>query len=294
MTIDQPIPEGAFFRAAGGIVLPSLLALRAYLRMIPDDEFRTHVAAGKNDFATWVEHTFREQALASKLRASHTREEMVWALDDAFAQLRMERVLHDDPTLTITASHAAGEPARADPQQLQDDAAFRPLTDGITATNERISNGYEEIAKRLQDALKDPMPKEFEREIERLRTRRDELATKISDARKAGKDVLIAALVLRQFPPKLAFAVASREPSDLTLAAKVLDEARRELAEAVAADSKTVKEEVLALASEGTVAPAVTGVRTMGLHATNASATSVSATNAYKPATRSSAQMEVR
>src|SRR3989338_3290784 len=91
--LDQPIQESEYFHVHQGPVIPSVVALRAYLRTIPYVIFEHHANSKKNDFADLVERVFGEKELAKKLRACKSREQMVWALDDAFAELRMNAVV---------------------------------------------------------------------------------------------------------------------------------------------------------------------------------------------------------
>ena len=46
--IEGHVPEDKYFRTGGGMVLPSIVALRAYLRTIPQHEFDLHVTKEKN------------------------------------------------------------------------------------------------------------------------------------------------------------------------------------------------------------------------------------------------------
>jgi hypothetical protein len=238
--LDKEIPEPQYFQVEKGPKLASILALRAYLRMIPAPQFNAHVSKEKNDFANWLEHVFGEVELAKRIRAVNSREQMVWILDDAFADVRMQKVIQDQevkPTAEVAA--------------LQDDQNFDTYKNGLTNTNEQISNKYEQIAKQLQDALSTVMPKEIEQRIEKLKARYAEIAAKVSEARKQGKDAIMPALVLRQFAPKLAFAQVSREEKDFVAAEAILNAAAAELLEVQNEKEINVKKEVLALAGRG-------------------------------------------
>jgi hypothetical protein len=45
-------------------------------------DFKHHVTAKKNDFATWLHQTFKEEKLASKLRKIKTKENTIKALEE--------------------------------------------------------------------------------------------------------------------------------------------------------------------------------------------------------------------
>lgn len=246
--IDKEIPEQQYFKVDGGPVLPSLLALRAYLRTIPIPVYEHHVTAQKNDFAAWVEHSFGEQELAGRLRKCSSREQMVWVLDDIFSDARMAKVLADQEVVPQAVKAVAGGVENADGVALQDDAAFEPFKPEIIQTNERISAKYEEVAKRMHDALNDALPEEIEKRIEQLRARHSEIMARISEARRQGRDALIPALVIKQFNPKLALAKATREEKDFTFAELVLNQAEFELKELLEEKIIDVRKEVLALA----------------------------------------------
>ena len=101
MTLEKDIGPAEYFHVSGGPSLPSLVALRAYLRTIPVHQFEAHVGKDKNDFANWAEHVFGETELAKQLRSCTTREQMVWALDDAFAEVRMQKVIAEKPLMPV-------------------------------------------------------------------------------------------------------------------------------------------------------------------------------------------------
>jgi hypothetical protein len=248
MVLEKPLTEAEYFKTSDGMVLPSLLALRAYLRMIPVREFESHVAGQKNDFAQWVEIVFGEQTLARQLRACVSREQMVWVLDDAFAEVRMQRVVDEKQVPSLFPGAVANQPAMADPMPLQEDNAFEAIKPELITRNETIGKKYEDIAKQLQDALNNTMPAEIEQLSEKLKTRFSEIMAHVSETRRSGKDVLIPALVLRQFLPKLNLARVTRDKKDFELARIVLDEGEFELRQVQEQKEVDVKAEVLALA----------------------------------------------
>lgn len=246
MTLERPIGETEHFKVHDGPLLPSLLALRAYLRMIPQRQFDHHVGHDHNDFAEWVDHVFGEKELAQRMRRSRTREEIAWLIDDAFAEERMRKVIAGNEVAAKAAPIPGVE--SADPVVMQEDTSFDPYKPGISGNNERISAKYDDVAKHLQEAIANPVPRDVERRIDALRTRCQEVTGRISEARKSRHDALIPALVMKQFQPKLAMAIATREEKDFKAADAVLDEAEAELKELLEEKIIDVKAEVLALA----------------------------------------------
>jgi hypothetical protein len=237
--LEKEIPESQYFQVQGGPKPPTLLALRTYLRMIPLQQFNAHVTKEKNDFANWIEHVFGEIELAQRIRAAMSREQIVWLLDDAFAEVRMQKVIKDQEVKSLP-----------EVATLEDDQKFDAYKGDIVSTNEKISNKYEQIAKQMQDALNTAVPKEIEQRMETLKTRYSELLQKISETRKQGRDTIIPALVAKQFTPKLVFAQVSREEKDFQAAEVVLAAAEAELREVQNEKEINVKKEVLALAGQ--------------------------------------------
>jgi len=246
--IDKKISEDAYFHVKDGPILSSLLALRIYLRTISYAEFTNHVAAGKNDFADWVEDAFDEKELAKKMRLAQTREQLVWLLDDAFSDWRMEKVIAEQSVEQLPVTTVQGGVQYTDPVELAKEGEFEKYSPDIVRRNEEIGKKYEGIAKNLQQALQNPIPKNIEALTEKIKQRYVDLQVKVSEARRSGKDMLIPALVLRRFPPKLALAQVTREEKDFMIAATILDEAEYELKEAIAQKVQDFKKEVLELA----------------------------------------------
>ena len=148
-----------------------------------------------------------------------------------------ERKRSDTPAgATASAARQASEKEFAQERKRQ------------AAENDRLSGKYDTIITSLKDAISDSFPEELAKREEGLRSRYDELRLRASEARRAGKDMFVPALVLRQFPAKLALAHASREPKEYELARVILDQARFEIDEAEAAPILDVKQEVLRMA----------------------------------------------
>ncbi len=66
---SRPDPDS--FVLANGMAIHTLAALREALLSMDDGLFHTHVTPERNDFATWIEMVFKDEALAS--RAVHAR-----------------------------------------------------------------------------------------------------------------------------------------------------------------------------------------------------------------------------
>jgi hypothetical protein len=231
---EKKLTPSQYFHITGGDALPSISALCTSLKTMTQQQFDAHVTAEKNDFAQWVGGVFGEKELAKTLRRCATKEDMAWILDDFLADNGSEQVL-SGPRAPATSEIS--------------DAEFDAHKDEISATNERITQRYEEIARRMQRAFVDPLPKEIEQAAETLKLRQSELLLRISEARRAGKDMLMPSLVIRQFIPKLSIALATKDKNDLEIARIVLESAEHELTEALASREVDVKADILALAA---------------------------------------------
>ncbi len=154
---------------------------------------------------------------------------------------------------------AAGGPDPSPAARQVSDEEFAPERDRWAHENERLGEKFDTVIKSLQDAVADPFPEELAKVEERLRVRYDELRLRVTEARKAGKDMLVPALVLRQFPAKLALAHATREHKDYEIARIVLEQAQFEIDEAINAPVVDVRAEVLRMAGVGQPVAGVAG-----------------------------------
>lgn len=148
----------------------------------------------------------------------------------------------------VTKPLAEGDGAQQAPPRQVSDEEFAPERDRWTKENERLSEKYDTVIKGLQDAVADPFPQDLAKREEQLRTRYDELRLRVSELRKAGKDMLIPALVLRQFPAKIMMAHATRDPKDYEIVRILLDQAKYEIDDAENQPVVDVRKEVLRMA----------------------------------------------
>lgn len=148
-------------------------------------------------------------------------------------------------TVTGAAQASTGEQAPA--RQITDEE-FKPFRERLGKENERLSEKYDGLISSLQAAAADPFPETLAKIEEKLRVRYDELRLRVSESRRAGKDMLIPSLVLREFPAKLVLAHATREPKDYEIARLTLESAQFEIDEAVNATVIDVKKEVMKMA----------------------------------------------
>lgn len=309
MTIDKPILPPEFFHVRNGPDLPTLVALRAFLRRASKEQFAHHVNARRNDFATWIDDIFGEHDLAVAIRACATRDEMVKVLNATFAKhvskrhpaavtspvVAVQKTVREKETAVTQPSGGtdAAVPTEKSPQKSSarqhpkddalsgappdarssardpaqealddaqdktlldrhigdwDDESFAPVRTEMSRANERLSDQFDAISKRLRGMLDDPLPKTVEGRIEKLSARYNDVQGRISEERKRGVDMLFPSMLLRRFPSKLALAKATRQEIDFAIAAQILDETGAAIRDEAAAAGNTVREQVMRMA----------------------------------------------
>ncbi|MFC1648271.1 hypothetical protein ACFL1B_02320 [Nanoarchaeota archaeon] len=70
------------FKMSNGTMVKSLADLRAALRVMSDDIFKSHVSDGKNDFADWVREVYGNDALADALGKCASKDDMLDVLNN--------------------------------------------------------------------------------------------------------------------------------------------------------------------------------------------------------------------
>jgi hypothetical protein len=70
-------PEGSAFLLSNGVRLFSIQQLLNELPEMSDEIFYAHVTLAKNDFASWIRDVFKQDALALKLMAARTKQEIL-------------------------------------------------------------------------------------------------------------------------------------------------------------------------------------------------------------------------
>lgn len=81
--LEKTAPIGQEFRLRDGRRLDSLLDLRVALRTMPEDVFRHHVNATRNDFAAWARMALGEAQLADEMARITERHELALFLSKA-------------------------------------------------------------------------------------------------------------------------------------------------------------------------------------------------------------------
>jgi len=126
---------------------------------------------------------------------------------------------------------------------------IKKLTEEVTERNRLIDDDYDERIKRL-DAEKELVPENEQEEekhvarIEELKEKLGELRARVSEARKSGKDPLIAALILKNVNAKIKMAEATHEEEDYAAVENILKSAELELEETLKQEEVDVKKEI--------------------------------------------------
>lgn len=74
-------PE-SYFKLADGTELTSVFDLVEYLRNSNDQQFQQYVSENKNDFASWIRGSFKNDSLADKIQSLHSKEEIIAVLEE--------------------------------------------------------------------------------------------------------------------------------------------------------------------------------------------------------------------
>jgi hypothetical protein len=266
-------------------MIRSLPELRDALPEMRPEQYIHHVNNQKNDFAAWIRDVWKDDQLAERARHCFARRELYQLLCETYPKVNKpsqrqspQSSQMEKPRLAAVAGAGAQEVAqanavalRSDPlpphsdqtgltpaqlegdptvTELQDDELFYQLKDQIAARHEALSEKYDRITKELQDATIVQLPKMLEEQTDALKTRYDDLQIRVSEGRKAGKDMMLPSLLLRRFPPRLQLARATQEPKDFKTAADGLDEAEHELEEQERSTPMDVRAEVLTMAGK--------------------------------------------
>ncbi len=231
--------EEKFFKLRSGRGLRSLRELADALPSMPQDEFSYHLGPPRHDFSKWVGEALGEPELAERLRACKSRAE--------FQTLLYNHVTQAD----LGMRKATRGPRSPEEERIASDGeAFAAYHEEDAKKKDALADRFDAVARRMAAGMTEETPHEVEEKAERLAGRYHEIRQRISEARKAGKDPLIAELTIRPVPPKLDYARISRDDKDFQQIAAIMDEGEQELAEALAHEEPDARREVAALVGD--------------------------------------------
>jgi hypothetical protein len=129
-----------------------------------------------------------------------------------------------------------------------DELEIKKLMKEVSETNRKIEEAYDEKLKRLETKKKlvpdEEEGEEHQAKISGLNEKVRELKQRISDARKQGKDPLIADLMLRNVNSKIKMAEVTHSIQDYDEVEKIIKMAESELKEAIEEEELDIKKEV--------------------------------------------------
>ncbi|MBU1199564.1 MAG: hypothetical protein KKF46_02865 [Nanoarchaeota archaeon] len=133
-------------------------------------------------------------------------------------------------------------------EKEKDELGIQKLAEEISETNRKIDDAYDEKLRRLE-AKKNLIPDEktedeYNYRIAELKEKLSEVKHQISEARKSGKDPLIADLVLRNVNAKIQMAEVTHDKNDFEAVENVLNKAELELKEALKQEEVNIKKEI--------------------------------------------------
>jgi hypothetical protein len=131
----------------------------------------------------------------------------------------------------------------------KDERELRNLVLQVTDTNKRLDDDYDERLRKL-DLKKKLAPTDESAEEEHLsriqvaKEKYAELKSRISNARREGKDPFIADLMSRNIGPKIKMAEVTREKKDFDEIEDLIKKADQELVEALKEEKVDIKKEI--------------------------------------------------
>jgi len=230
-----------FFWLRSGKGLRSIRELANALPSMPSEEFSYHGGPPRFDFSNWIEHVFGEKELAARLRTTANREE--------FQSILYNSVIHAE--IHRKQEERAAKRASDEKAVIDDPARFVAFREEDTKRKDVLADRFDAVSRRFADEAHPETPKEVKRRIEAAGERYKDLHRRVAEARQMGKDPFIADLTLRSVPAKLEYARFSHDDRDFQQIGLILDDAERELAEALAFEEPDVKKEVAAIVARG-------------------------------------------
>jgi len=239
-----------YFWLSSGAGLRSIRELANTLPSMPVDVFSYHVNSEKNDFANWIEGVFHEPELATRLRNCQSKQDFQTVLYNAFIRREIREFKAKN------AEHKAEEEQHV----KEDAAAFATYRAEDAKRKDALADRFDAMARRFTEDAKPLTPERVLKRIEAITELYRDVRQRITDARKAGKDPLIADLTLRPVPAKLEYCRLTHEEKDFQQVEAIIHEAERELAEELETQAPNAKQDVMRMMAGGAQS-AVSGVQ---------------------------------
>ncbi|MEM4268009.1 MAG: hypothetical protein QXK37_04230 [Candidatus Woesearchaeota archaeon] len=180
------------FWLCNGKPIPTIKDLLSELRMMNEEIFRAHVTPEKNDFASWIRHTWNESGLATLLDASKSRKEHIQILSEFIGETK-RRHSNIKPDLDFLRRNFIGQnkgqnesletKRRIKPKELTPDFSFIRLTRDLSRElmhEERISKKEEQRLSEEMVGIKNNL-EELDKEVERRREELSAILKKINE-----------------------------------------------------------------------------------------------------------------
>jgi len=229
-----------FFWLKSGEGLKSIREMANALPILRDDEWVHHVNEHKNDFSDWIRDVFGERELAELLRQCRSKAEFQSRLYNHVVREEMRQKKE-------ARAKKHGEEERAIIDEPERFAAYHQKD---STKKDAVADRFDEVTRRMEESLHPEEPADVEQRTEGVTERLTELRQRITEVRKTGKDPLIAELKLRAVPSKLAYARLTQQQRDFDKVEVLLEEADKEIADALAFVEPDVKKEVEMMAEE--------------------------------------------
>ena len=228
-----------YFWLKSGRSLRSIRELANIFPSLSQEEYYFHANEQKNDFSNWLATIFNETELAEKLRHCKTK--------DFFQSTLYNYVTHDE--LRQRKENREQRLETTEHDIIQNPEAFAKYHEEEAKRKDILADRFDAAARRFVEQRYEETPKEIVGRADALLERYHELRQRIAEARKQGKDPLIADLTLRPVPAKVAYARISGDEKDFQMIGTLLVEAEAELQDALTVQEPDAKRDVARLAA---------------------------------------------
>jgi hypothetical protein len=159
-----------------------------------------------------------------------------------------EEKAEEEKTSEEKTSEGKTSENRSAEKEAEEDAELAHAVSIVTEINRKIDDSYDDKIKRLDDKKKlnidDNEKEEKEAKISIIKEKLSELRSRISEARRKGKDPFMSDLLLKNINAKLKMAEVTGEKHDYDVVEQIMQDAQKELEETIKEEPVNVKKEI--------------------------------------------------
>jgi len=250
-------PPDKYFYTLDGKILTNIHQLSEYIKKCSNEHFQYHANLIKNDFYNWLADVFGILGLAKQIKNNYDQKAVADIIDQFIVEseknqeeMKVNEKLKKDATSKQQEEQmekVQKEPEKKETERLVEKKEETPVSQPFA---DEQKNGKfkefsdEELEKFTKFGVKDTETPANEK-LDYLKTELNELRSMIKDLRKAGKDMIIADLMLRVVEPKMTFYEYTKSQDDYEKIIQVLNDARREIDYASQQTESNMADEVI-------------------------------------------------